>query len=154
MDERGRLLGRMNVIDLAAVALICAVVAAAYVRLTAPHRIAPPYPSGAVRAWVEADLRLPRDQTWMQEHLVPGARQLDARNGDVLAEIRAGRLADSGCVVTVRLRALRDGAGRLLYGDAPLVPGRQLRIETESSVVEGWVSRVEESVASGGDDPE
>jgi hypothetical protein len=144
LDDKGRLFGVVNVIDLAVVAILCAVAAAAYVRISGPGRPAQPYALETSTVTAIVDLRLPADRVWLGQYIEPGLQQIDPRTGGVVAEISAKRTDDAagGLVVTVRLRAVRDGRDRLLYGDGPLVPGRKLTVETPACHIEGIVSEV------------
>lgn len=143
LDNRGRLFGRMNVIDLTVVAVLCAVGAAVYVRVSGVGRPVQPYAldTNTVRAII--DLRLPAEHAWLDPHIEPGLHQADPRTGEVVAEVVSKQIdAAGGLVVTARLRAVRDSRDRLLYGDGPLVPGRKLTIETPMCHIEGIVADV------------
>ena len=41
-----------------------------------------------------------------------------------------------------RVRAVRDGGGRLVFDDARLIPGGKLHIETETCFIDGVVAAV------------
>ncbi len=144
LDEKGRLFGVVNVIDLTIVAILCAVGAAAYVRISLTGSPAQPYALEANTVHAITDLRLPPERAWLDPHIEPGLQQADPRTGEVVAEVIGKRadIATGGLVVTVRLRAVRDGRNRLLHGDGPLVPGRRLTIDTPSCQIEGIVADV------------
>lgn len=144
LDAEGRLLGKINIVDLAIVAIVCAAVAGAYVKLSAPYRVAPPFSVGASRLWVEVDIQLPPDQAWMEAYALPGDKQYDGRSGEVNAEILGTERPEPGGVLMVRARVLatRDESERLFYDGRRLAPGRQLRLETARAIVEGVVSRL------------
>jgi len=140
IDEKGRLPGRLNVVDLFVVVLVCLVVAVGYVKLAAPHRITPQHLLPKTRTWVEVEVRAP---AWLAPFASTGLVQRDPRSGEVVAEIVGCRqTADGAAAVAVQLLAARDAQGRLIFGDKLVVPGQWLLIETDGCVVEGAVCRV------------
>lgn len=145
IDEKGRILGRLNLLDCFVVLVVCALVVWGFLAIMAPQRVASPYPLRSNEQWVQVDLRLPAERAWLGEHIAAGQRHVDARSGDTRAEVLgvASSGTDKGLVVTLRLLAVRDHEGRLVYGGQNLVPGLEMRIETDASVIEGRVSRVE-----------
>ncbi len=143
IDEKGRILGKLNVIDLFVVALICLISTLGYLKLTAPHRVASPYPTSSNTKWITIELRLSDDKSWLIQKVVPGALQLDGRSGKPNAEIiSATDTKNEGPMVIVKVLASVDPQGRLVFGPALLVPGRELRIETSQCIVEGLVAAV------------
>lgn len=145
IDEKGRILGRLNLLDGFVVLMVCALVVWGFLAIMAPQRVASPYPLRSNEQWVRVDLRLPPERAWMGEHIAKGQRHLDARSGNTQVEVLgvASTETDEGLVVTLRLLAVSDHEGRLVYDGKNLVPGLELRIETEANVIEGRVSRVE-----------
>jgi len=144
LDERGRLLGRLNLIDLLVVVVLCALVAAAYVRLTASYRVAPPFalPQTTVR-WAEVELQLPQTYDWICDAATSGSQEHDPRSGDLVAEVLSCSLVEGLPHVRLRVCALEDTSARLLFKNDRLVPGRTLRIETENCILDGVVARIE-----------
>lgn len=142
LDDRGRHLGKLNLFDLFVVVLVAALVALGYHKLTAPYRVAPPYALEENQITVQALLQLPADQAWMCEFAQPGIAETDPRTGEVRAEV-TGCAVEAGLpVVTLRVHAVRDASGRLLFEGVPLLPGRELQLETETALLEGVVQRV------------
>lgn len=142
LDEKSRIAGWINVIDLLVALLLCAVAATAYVRLTKPYRIAQPYRTNASRHWVNVEMRLPEDRLWMADIIRPGIHQVDARSGEAILEILGVRPAPDHLILSVRVSALVDGQGRLVYQDRLLVPGLVIVVETDAFAFQGWVTRV------------
>ena len=143
LDQKGRLLGWLNVIDLLAVLLVCALGAWSYAWLNRPHNIAQPYALETTIAWAEVVLRLPPHEAWLADHLIPGARQYDERSGQPVAELLNWTSAPDGSLLAqVRVQAVADARNRLIYDNALLIPGRLLRIETEAFLLEARISSV------------
>ncbi|MCP4643153.1 MAG: DUF4330 family protein [bacterium] len=143
VDDKGRLFGRVNLLDLflCAVAVLAGVVG--YVKIMAPERSAPVYSAGEADTWVIADVALPPGRAWMVEPAVPGATQIDPRTGTPIAEIVSAESDSDGLVtVRMRLRVAKDSAGRLVFGNILLLPGQRVRIETDACVIEGNVARI------------
>ncbi|MBN2309743.1 MAG: DUF4330 domain-containing protein [Candidatus Hydrogenedentes bacterium] len=147
IDEKGRLFGRLNVIDLLAVAIVCVLTAAVYVKLTSAYRLAPQYLLPREAFSVDVELRLPPDQAWMADYVAAGMRHVDAHSGRILAEILGVEPTPGGSLaVRVRLLVVEGQLDRVLFNGTPVVPGQRLRIETERCVVEGCVSSIPERV--------
>jgi len=148
MDAEGRLLGRLNLVD--ATVLVGALFAgvAAYHLLTEGNRVAPPFASEKNSAWRSVEIWLPPSRTFLKESLLPGALQRDPRTGEAIARIVGSRIvADTGLRVDMELWCQVDREGRVLYRSRLLLPGRELEIETESSVILGTVGRIGEPLA-------
>ena len=144
IDERGRLFGRINLVDLFVVLFVCAAGAVAYSWLTPSYRVAPPYSLSSKGVWIEVDLYVESELAWIGESLTPGQVRLDPRSGRVMAEILGTEEIGShgGLVVHTRLQAVGDEAGRYFFQGKTLVPGQEIRIETDESVIEGRVYRI------------
>lgn len=144
LDEKGRLLGRVSIIDLAILAIALAGGALTYRFLAQPARIAPPFPLESRQAWVAAGLYIPPERAWLAGAIPLHAAERDPRSGEPIAEITGVRPHDSGgLVVAVRLRAVYDSQQRLVYGPELLVPGRELAIRTEQCHLSGHIMSVE-----------
>lgn len=115
-----------------------------YVKISASHRLAPPFEDDATIVWAEVDLQLPRDRAWLLDRVVIGSQQRSERSGEAIAEVTALRTdPESGApVVTFRLRAVRNASGTLFYGNDRLIPGRSLEIALPEALVEGVVYKV------------
>lgn len=143
LDRDGRLFGRVNLIDLVVIVGVCLVVSVGYVRLTVPYRVAPPFALTETVQWVELDLQLPAEQTWTCDVAEAGIQELDPRSGEAVAEILGCAVVNGFPEVRVKVRAVRDGSGRLLFENDRLVPGRKLTLETDACILDGIVARVE-----------
>ena len=144
LDDRGRLFGLVNVIDLALVLLVSLVVVTGYLRLTAPGRWAEPYPLPDEQVHADTVLRVPADRAWIARYIEPGLAQRDARSGKALAEVTGMSHREDGQLdVRLRLRAARDADGTLLYDGTRLAPGRGLKIDTPACTIEGTVAAVD-----------
>lgn len=143
LDERGRLLGKLNLFDLFVSLLVVTLVALTYFKLSSPYRVAPPYASNTSSVTVVASLQLPAEQAWMCEVIQAGNAELDPRTGQPRAEVRGCTVIDGVPVIELTVFAVRDDAGRLLFEGAPLLPGRTLQLETETAILEGVVQRVD-----------
>jgi len=142
LDDRGRLLGKFNLFDFFVVVLLAALVVIAYRGLTVAHRVAPPYALDENRVTVAASLQLPADQAWMCEFAQPGTAEIDPRTGDARAEVLGCAIEDGMPVITLRIHAVRDATGKILFEGTPLLCGRELQLETASAILEGVVRRV------------
>ena len=142
LDKEGRLLGRLNVFDLFVVCTVVALVFIAYFKLSAPHRVAPPFASEANRTAMLVALQLPPDQPWMCGYAKPGLGEIDPRTGEAIAEVLGCAVRDGFPVVDLRLHAVRDGEGHVLFEGQPLLPGRMLEINTEAAIFSGVVRSV------------
>jgi hypothetical protein len=145
IDEKGRLFGKLNLLDLAVITAVLVVFAAAWVRLSAAWHPDQRYPLPETMAPVEVELVLPPDRDW----LVPliraegrGAAQRDARSGRVLAELLDARREAGRAVVSARLQAKQDETGARYYRAKRLVPGVPLELKTDACVVTGVVRRI------------
>ena len=140
IDERGRLFGRLNVIDLAIVILVCVLTVLAYSAIVKRYRIVSPYPLSTNTGWVKTDIRLTPERSVLQSLIKPGLKELSLRNGLPVAEILSCHtIPEGGMQVSVRLCVSHDRAGRIYYEGTPLLPGRSLRIITETCIIEGFV---------------
>lgn len=142
LDQDGRLLGRLNIFDLFVACVVIALVSIAYVKLSAPNRVAPPFASGETRENVDVALQLPVDQPWMCDYAKPGLGEVDPRTGEPVAEVLGGAVREGFPIVDLRIHAVRDGAGRTLFEGQPLLPGRMLEINTEAAIFSGVVRTV------------
>ena len=141
LDQQGKLFGRLNIIDLGVVVLVCALTALSYSAIVKRYRTVSPYPLSANTGWVRTDIILSPERAVLQPYLKPGSRELSARNGLPVAEIvSSSPNADGSLTVQVRLCVSQDSAGRMYYDGTPLLPGRSLRINTNSCIVEGFVA--------------
>ncbi|NIA15196.1 MAG: hypothetical protein GWP08_14080, partial [Nitrospiraceae bacterium] len=140
----GRLFSIVNVIDLFVVVVVCLIVVVAYLRLSSARDVRSPYPLSSIIVWVDVELRLPPENVWMQSIVTPGLIQRDARSGDPIIEIvSCERDQDAGgLIVHARVRASRESGGRLVFDNARLIPGRKLRVETETCFIDGVVRAV------------
>jgi len=143
LDSQGRIFGKANLFDLFLVVVLIAVVALAYQRLTIDYRVAPPYATGTLRVVVTVDLQLPEAHAWLAEEALPGLTEIDPRSGEARAEVLGHHMEDGIPLVSLKLFAVRDGAGRVLFEGSPLLPGRMLEINTESLILEGVVRRMQ-----------
>ena len=143
LDREGRLFGRLNLIDLAVIVSVCLIASVAYVRLTVPYRVAPPFALSKTIHWVQLDLQLPAQQTWTCDVAKPGVQELDPRSGAPIAEILGCAVVNGFPEVHLKVRAVMDASGRLLFENVRLVPGRKLTLETDACFLEGIVARVE-----------
>lgn len=143
LDKKGRFFGRLSIIDAAIVLVVCVLAAALYGAVTRMYRVPAPYPADPHHEWLAVDIRLPRGQSWMADHIEPGARQLSARDRIPMAEIvEASLLPSGGVAVRVRLYVVRDTEGRPVWDNELVVAGRNVLIRTPSCYVEGRVSSV------------
>ncbi len=142
LDKKGRLLGRFNIFDLFVVCVVVALTAVAYVKLSAPQRVAPPFASEATRAAVAVTLQLPLDQPWMCDYAKSGLAEMDPRTGEPVAEVLGCAMRDGFPTIDLRLHAVRDGAGHTLFEGHPLLPGRMLEINTDAAIFSGVVRSV------------
>jgi hypothetical protein len=150
IDDRGRLFGRVSIIDLLVAVIVLAVGAVAYQMLTAPDRLARPWAGGEHAEWLRVEVRLPAEDAWLAGRIDPGMAERDPRTGDARAEVLAVRPEGDAAVVALRLRAARDPRGRWFYGNIPLVPGRVIDFEGEEVYFEGPVASVEAAVSGAG----
>jgi len=139
LDRKGRLLGRFNIFDLFVVCVVAALAAIAYVKLSAPQRVAPPFASAETRVAVVVALQLPVDQPWMCDYAKGGLAEIDPRTGAPVAEVLGCAVRDSFPTVDLRLYAVRDDEGRILFEGQPLLPGRSLEINTDAAILSGVV---------------
>lgn len=142
VDKEGRLLGRLNIFDLFVVCTVVALGFIAYYKLSAPHRVAPPFASEATRAALSVTLQLPVDQPWMCDYAQSGIAERDPRTGEPTAEVLGCAVRDGFPIVDLRLHAVRDGGGRILFEGQPLLPGRSLEINTDVAILTGVVRSV------------
>jgi hypothetical protein len=142
LDKKGRLFGVLNLIDLLVIALLAVVITGAYVRLSAPHRVAPAFPVGDNVTWIEVTLELPETQPWICDFALAGVVERDRRSGEPIAEVLGCAIQEGVPRVSIKLRAQADGTGGWAFDNARVVPGRTLRLETEACVLEGVVARV------------
>jgi len=148
LDDKGRLLGRLNIID--AAVLLAALLAGvtAYQVLTAGHRVAPPFALEENSGWRLVEIWMPPSDAFLAEDLQRGAWQPDPRSGEPIARIEGWEVvAGRGLRVDVALWCQVDSEGRVLYRSRQLLPGRELEIETEVCVVLGKVVSVGEASA-------
>lgn len=142
VDKEGRLLGRLNIFDLFVVCAVVALSLIAYYKLSAPQRVAPPFDTAATHAALAVTLQLPADQPWMCDYAQPGTAEHDPRTGEPTAEILGCAVRDGFPVIDLRLHAVRDGEGRVLFEGQPLLPGRNLEINTDVAILSGVVRTV------------
>lgn len=142
VDKDGRLLGRLNIFDLFVVCAVVALSLIAYYKLSASQRVAPPFASETTHAALLVSLQLPVDQPWMCDYAQPGIAERDPRTGEPTAEIVGCDVRDGFPVVDLRVHAVRDGGGRVLFEGQPLLPGRTLEINTDVAVLSGVVRAV------------
>lgn len=142
LDKKGRLLGRFNIFDLFVVSVVAALAAIAYVKLSAPQRVAPPFALEENRAPVGVALQLPADQPWMCDYARPGLSERDPRTGEAITEILGCTIREGFPTVDLRIHAVRDSEGRILFEGQPLVPGRSLEINTDTAILSGVVRAV------------
>ena len=141
IDGQGRLFGRLNVIDLVIVVLVCVLTALAYSVIVKRYRTVSPYPLSSNTGWVRTELRLTPERAVLQSFITPGLKELSVRNGLPVAEILlCSGTPDGGLLVSVRLCVSRDKANRIYYEGTPLLPGRSLRINTNACIIEGFVA--------------
>lgn len=139
IDREGRLFGRLNVFDLFVVCVVVALAAIAYFKLSAPHRVAPPFALASERVVAEVELQLPAEQPWLCDYAQPGTGEQDPRTGLPSVEVLGCGLREGFHVVALRVHGVRDGDSPLLFEGAPLVPGRHLEINTEVAILSGVV---------------
>lgn len=143
LDKRRRVPGGANLFDAFIVGIVVVVAVLAYQRLSAPHRVAPPYALDSHRVVQRVDLQLPADQVWICGVIAPGQVERDPRTGDVQVEV-LGCVVEAGLpILSLRVTAVRDGQDRVLFENAPLVPGRELEVDTEAALLKGVVRTVE-----------
>ena len=142
VDKEGRLLGHLNIFDLFVVCAVVALSLIAYYKLSAPQRVAPPFDTEATHAALSVTLQLPVDQPWICDYAQPGIAERDPRTGEPTAEILGCAVRDGSPIVDLRLHAVRDGAGRILFEGQPLLPGRSLEINTDVAILSGVVRTV------------
>lgn len=142
VDKEGRLLGRLNIFDLFVVCAVVALAMIAYYKLSAPERVAPPFASDATRVVLSVGLQLPADQAWMCAHAQAGVAERDPRTGASTVEVLGCAVRDGFPVVALRVHAVRDGEGRVLFEGQPVLPGRALEINTEVAIFSGVVRTV------------
>lgn len=142
LDKKGRLLGRFNIFDLFVVCVVAALAAIAYVKLSAPQRVAPPFALEENRALVGVALQLPADQPWMCDYAKPGLAERDPRTGEAIAEVLGCAIREGFPTVELRVNAVRDSEGHILFEGHPLVPGRSLEINTDAAILSGVVRAV------------
>lgn len=146
LDKKGRLLGKFNIFDFFVVCVVIALATIAYVKLSAPHRVAPPFASETTRVELNVALQLPMDQPWMCDYAATGLNESDPRTGEPLAEVLGCAVREGFPVVDLRLHGVRDGAGHVLFEGQPLLPGRMLEINTNVAVFSGVVRSVSAEV--------
>jgi len=142
LDHNGRVFGKVNLFDAFLVAVVAALTALAYQWLTADYRVAPPYALESRQVLAGVHLQLPPEHAWLCDDAAPGLEDVDPRSGETRARVLGCALEGGVATVHLEIHAVRDGAGRLLYRGALLVPGRTLRLEMESVLLEGVVRRV------------
>lgn len=142
LDKDGRLLGRLNIFDLFVACVVLALVSIAYVKLSAPSRVAPPFASGETQVVVDVALQLPVDQPWMCDYAKPGLGEVDPRTGEPVADVLGGAVREGFPIIDLRVHAVRDGAGHILFEGQSLLPGRMLEINTDAAIFSGVVRSV------------
>lgn len=142
LDSNGRLFGKLNLFDLFLILVVLAIVVLAYQRLTVDYRVAPPYALEARQVTVAVDLQLPRELAWLCEAATAGLQETDPRSGEARAIVKGCRVEDGLPMVSLQVFAVRDGADRILFEGAPLLPGRTLQIDTDVLILEGVVRRI------------
>ena len=143
MDGKGRLFGRVSVVDLAMVLLVCAVVVAGYRHFSAPYRGVPGAASGAEAAWTPIEIVLPPEEVWVADFDFTDAVERDVRSGAPLARLTGGKVDARGIpVVYAEVLASEGETGVRYYREQPLVPGQRIRIDAPSCIVEGKVARI------------
>jgi hypothetical protein len=142
LDKQGRLFGRLNLIDLLVIVAVCLLATVAYVRLTVPYRVAPPFALSETTHWTEVLLQIPAEQTWTCDVATKGIQELDPRSGEPTAEVLGCTTVNGFPQVHLKVRAVQDANGRLLFENDRLVPGRQLTIETDACTLDGIIAHV------------
>ena len=78
--------------------------------------------------------------------IASGLTHRDARSGEAIIEVISCQPAPDtgGLSVHLRVRASREVGGRerLIFDGARLIPGRKLRVETETCFIDGVVGTV------------
>ena len=139
IDPKGRLFGTVNLFDLFLVLIVVAIAVIAYQRLTVDYRVAPPYALETQQVTVAVDLQLPTENAWLCDALAPGLEETDPRSGEARATVVGAAVIDGIPQVSLRIFAVRDGADRILFRGSPLLPGRTLKLEMTTHLLEGVV---------------
>ncbi|MBI2425406.1 MAG: hypothetical protein HYV27_21450 [Candidatus Hydrogenedentes bacterium] len=131
-----------NLFDLLLVLALALFVAAGYRLVMTEHRVAPPYAGELTVRWARITLTLPPGTQWLCELAKAQPEEKDPRNGEPIARVMGCVGAAGAQEIEVQVRALVDAQDRLLFKNERLVPGRNMRIETERAVFEGIVHDV------------
>ena len=144
VDDKGRLFSIVNVIDLFVVVVVCLVVVVGYLRLSSTRDVASPYPRASTTVWADTELRVPPEDAWMQSMITSDLTHRHPRSGEAIIEIISCQPAPDtgGLSVHLRVRASLESSGRLVFDNARLIPGRKLRVETETCFIDGVVGTV------------
>jgi hypothetical protein len=143
LDPKGRLFGKVNILDLALVLLAIAVGAALFMKLTPAYRPAPAMPAPGAGLNARIVIRLEPDCAWLAEHIAPGDKAVDPRSAEVVFEVQTVNAAEGWLDVEALVRTGADSEDRLFFGNRLLLPGQRFEVATQSCVIEGRVAEVE-----------
>lgn len=143
LDTKGRLFGKLNLFDLFLVVAVVTLVVLGYQWLAVSHRVAPPYALDSTAVTVRLDLQLPRDRAWLCDAAVADLQETDPRTGEPRARVLGCEMHDDRAIVRLEVHAVQDGAGRVIYRGMPLLPGRELRFETDAVILDGVVRKLD-----------
>jgi hypothetical protein len=93
--------------------------------------------------WETIAIHVGPDQAWLREFVQPGLQRLDPRNQQPVAEVVGVEDAPEGAfIVRARVMAAHYPNGAVLFDAKPLLPGQNIRLETQKCVIEGRIRRV------------
>lgn len=149
IDPNGRILGRVNIADLVLMLLTLVVVAALTATALFPDRALKQIRRMPRQQEALVTIVLGKERSWLANSIVVGDGQKDLENR-FTAEIidlkkrPMGGEADA-VTVTMRLKAMKDESGLLVYGGRILRPGEEFLLETRKCLIKGLISEVVEN---------
>ncbi len=148
LDDRGRLFGRMNLLDIVVLLIVSVLAAGLYIKVRYPERIRRLVADVPEEEYVTVHVILPQALNWMQEHISIGDKQLGI-NSKIFAElvfITSQDNPDFGndLLLTFKVLATKERGETLVFGRNALKIGNAFVFETPGYILHGYVRDVEQ----------
>lgn len=143
IDEKGRIFGKINVLDAAILIVFCITIVSAYMFIVHRDKLKSVLLGEDEKWYTTIEVIANADDIWMKRHIKAGDALRDSRGKPVWQILDVKEIPDENgqkrLLLKLRLAVLRERTGALYYGKYTLIVGGEIILDKSDYSIKGII---------------